>query len=124
MEGQKPMPASAQARPVDLVHLSRYTGGDPALNAEILQLFSGQAAELMTKLQAVLEARDLKGWKDITHSLKGAARGIGAFAMADAAANAEPALPASDNTAAIRALQDLKREAEAVQLFIGAYLGS
>jgi HPt (histidine-containing phosphotransfer) domain-containing protein len=117
------MPATAQARPVDLVHLSRYTGGDPALNAEILQLFAGQAAELMTKLQGVLEARDLKGWKDITHSLKGAARGIGAFAMADAAANAEPALPATDNAAAIRALQDLKLEAEAVQLFIGAYLG-
>ncbi len=117
------MPASAQTRPVDLVHLSRYTGGDPVLNAEILQLFSGQAAELMLKLQTVLDARDLKGWKDITHSIKGAARGIGAFAMADAAANAEHAFPAPDNTAAVRALQDLKLEAEAVQLFIGAYLG-
>jgi HPt (histidine-containing phosphotransfer) domain-containing protein len=117
------MPVSAQARPVDLVHLSRYTGGDPKLNAEILQLFAGQAAELMTKLQTVLDARDLKGWKDITHSIKGAARGIGAFAMADAAANAEPALPAPDNAAAVRALQSLKLEAEAVQLFIGAYLG-
>jgi HPt (histidine-containing phosphotransfer) domain-containing protein len=117
------MPVSAQARPVDLVHLSRYTGGDPQLNAEILQLFAGQAAELMQKLQTVLETRDLKGWKEITHSLKGAARGIGAFAMADAAANAEPALPASDNADAIRALQELKLEAEAVQLFIAAYLG-
>ena len=122
MEGHV-MPVSTQARPVDLVHLSRYTGGDPALNAEILQLFSGQAAELMKKLQDVLEARDPKGWKEITHSLKGAARGIGAFALADAAASAEPALPASDNSAAIRALQDLKVQAEAVQLFIGAYLG-
>ena len=117
------MPVSAQTRPVDLVHLSRYTGGDPTLNAEILQLFAGQSAELMTKLQAVLEARDLKAWKEITHSLKGAARGIGAFAMADAAANAEPAVPAPDNLAAIRALQDLKTEADAVRLFISAYLG-
>jgi HPt (histidine-containing phosphotransfer) domain-containing protein len=117
------MSVSAQNRPVDLVHLSRYTGGDPKLNAEILQLFAGQAAELMVKLQAVLEAHDMKGWKEITHSLKGAARGIGAFAMADAAANAEPALPTSDNVAALRALQDLKLQAEAVQLFIGAYLG-
>ncbi len=117
------MPVSAQARPVDLEHLSRYTGGDPALNAEILQLFAGQSVELMAKLQSVLEARDSKGWKEITHSIKGAARGIGAFAMADAAASAEPSLPSSDNVTAIRALQDLKREAEAVQLFIGAYLG-
>ena len=117
------MPVSAQTCPVDLIHLSRYTGGDPALNAEILQLFSGQAADLMKKLQGVLDAHDPKGWKEITHSLKGAARGIGAFAMADAAANAEPALPTQDNAASIRALQELKLEAEAVQLFIGAYLG-
>ena len=118
-----PMSFSAQARPVDLEHLSRYTGGDPALNAEILQLFFGQSVELMKKLQDVVEQRDPKEWKAITHSLKGAARGIGAFAMADAAANAEPALPTADNVAAIRALQDLKVQAEAVQLFIGAYLG-
>lgn len=117
------MPVSAQARPVDLEHLSRYTGGDPALNAEILQLFYGQSIDLMKKLQDVLETRDLKEWKQITHSLKGAARSIGAFAMADAAANAEPALPTPDNAAALRALQDLKVQAEAVQLFIGAYLG-
>jgi HPt (histidine-containing phosphotransfer) domain-containing protein len=117
------MPQSSHARPVDLVHLSRYTGGDPKLNAEILQLFAGQAAELMAKLQTVMDLHDPKGWKDITHSIKGAARGIGAFAMADAAANAEPALPTTDNITAIRALQALKLEAEAVQLFIGAYLG-
>ena len=72
------MSVSAQARPVDLVHLSRYTGGDPKLNAEILQLFAGQAADLMRKLNDVLAASDLKGWKEITHSIKGAARGIGA----------------------------------------------
>lgn len=117
------MPVGAHARPVDLVHLARYTGGDSALNAEILGLFANQAAELMTKLQAVLDARDAKGWKEITHSLKGAARGIGAFAFADAAADAEPVEAAPDNADAIAALQTLKREAEAVQIFIGAYLG-
>jgi HPt (histidine-containing phosphotransfer) domain-containing protein len=117
------MSLNAQARPVDMVHLSRYTGGDAALNAEILQLFANQSAELMTKLQAVLEARDLKGWKEITHSLKGAARGIGAFALADAAANAEPVEPAPDNLGALNALQTLKQETKSVQLFISAYLG-
>jgi HPt (histidine-containing phosphotransfer) domain-containing protein len=114
---------NAQARPVDMVHLSRYTGGDAALNAEILQLFANQSAELMMKLQTVLESRDLKGWKEITHSLKGAARGIGAFALADAAANAEPVEPAPDNLGALNALQTLKQETKSVQLFISAYLG-
>jgi HPt (histidine-containing phosphotransfer) domain-containing protein len=117
------MSLNAQARPVDMVHLARYTGGDAALNAEILQLFANQSAELMTKLQTVLESRDLKGWKEITHSLKGAARGIGAFALADAAANAEPVEPAPDNLGALNALQALKQETRSVQLFISAYLG-
>jgi HPt (histidine-containing phosphotransfer) domain-containing protein len=113
---------TVHARPVDLEHLARYTGGDAALNAEILKLFSDQSAELMIQLQAVLEKRDPKRWKEIAHSLKGAARGIGAFALADAAANAEPVSPARDNLAAVNALQELKAQTEIVQRFIGAYL--
>jgi HPt (histidine-containing phosphotransfer) domain-containing protein len=113
---------SAQAQPVDLEHLARYTGGDVALNSEVLGLFATQSAELLAKLQAVMEARDPKTWKEITHSLKGAARGIGAFGYGDAAALAEPALPAEDNTSASAALAAMNREAESVQLFIEAYL--
>jgi HPt (histidine-containing phosphotransfer) domain-containing protein len=118
------MSTSTHARPVDLEHLARYTGGDAALNAEILQLFARQSADLMIQLQAVLEKHDLKAWKEITHSLKGAARGIGAFALADAAASAEPVLPASDNLSAVRALQELKTQSEIVQRFIGSYLAA
>ncbi|MBV9905684.1 MAG: Hpt domain-containing protein, partial [Alphaproteobacteria bacterium] len=71
---------------VDLEHLARYTGGDRAINAEILRLFDGQATELVARLNSILAARDAKSWKEVTHTLKGAARGIGAFPMADAAA--------------------------------------
>ncbi|HEX7725057.1 MAG TPA: Hpt domain-containing protein [Rhizomicrobium sp.] len=116
------MSLAAQARAVDLEHLARYTGGDVALNSEVLALFANQAAELIAKLQTVLETRDLKSWKEITHSLKGAARGIGAFGFANAAAHAEPFEPALDNANAVEALQSLKREAETVQRFIDAYL--
>src|SRR5690242_4905653 len=117
------MSAAAQAKPVDLDHLARYTGGDAALNAEVLTLFADQSVELLAKLQGVIDARDPKEWKAITHSLKGAARGIGAFGFGDAAARAEPALPADDNSNAIAALQALQQEAETVQRFIAAYLG-
>src|SRR5690242_6603004 len=116
------MSLAAQSRPVDLDHLARYTGGDAALNAEVLQLFAGQSAELVARLHSVLDTRNAKEWKEITHSLKGAARGIGAFAFADAAARAEPVEAAPDNLAAIRALEALKHEAEIVQRFIEAYL--
>ena len=117
------MSLAAQSRPVDMDHLARYTGGDAALNAEVLQLFAGQSAELVARLHSVLDARNAREWKEITHSLKGAARGIGAFAFADAAARAEPLEAVPDNLVAIQALQSLRHEAEIVQRFIEAYLG-
>ncbi|MDE2351110.1 MAG: Hpt domain-containing protein [Alphaproteobacteria bacterium] len=114
------MPA-AGARPVDLAHLSTYTGGDAALNAEVLQLFVDQAAKLMVQLKSALETGDQKNWYATAHSLKGAARGIGAFAMADAAAEVET-VPAASAQQALKALHALSNRAHAVQLFIEAYL--
>jgi HPt (histidine-containing phosphotransfer) domain-containing protein len=116
------MSAVGNQRPVDLVHLSRYTGGDAALNAEILQLFDTQADELVARLQILLDAGDQKGWHAVNHSIKGAARGIGAFALADAAAAAEHLDPASNADLAKTALVALKDKALSVQLFIKAYL--
>jgi HPt (histidine-containing phosphotransfer) domain-containing protein len=107
---------------VDLAHLARYTGGDEAINAEILRLFDTQTSEIVGGLQAVLDARDAKSWKEATHALKGAARGIGAFALADAAAFAEPIDPVKDRGNASLALTAVKTSAEAVQAFIKTYL--
>jgi HPt (histidine-containing phosphotransfer) domain-containing protein len=114
---------SHMSRPVDMAHLARYTGGDSALNAEVLSLFDGQVNELVMRLNSIIEARDQKSWREITHTLKGAARGIGAFGFADAAAAAEPIELANDAPGAGRALADLQTNAHAVQLFIHAYLG-
>ncbi|HVU20598.1 MAG TPA: Hpt domain-containing protein [Rhizomicrobium sp.] len=109
---------------VDLTHLARYTGGDAALNAEILRLFDSQASELVVRLKAILEARDAKSWKEVTHTLKGAARGIGAFSLGDAAAAAEPIDPSADNRTAAVALEALLSKTSAVQYFIKDYLGA
>jgi HPt (histidine-containing phosphotransfer) domain-containing protein len=107
---------------VDLTHLSRYTGGDEAINAEVLRLFDTQTSEIVGSLQAILDARDAKSWKEAMHALKGAARGIGAFNLADAAAFAEPIDPVKDRGNASLALVALKTSAEAVQAFIKTYL--
>jgi len=115
--------SSAAAKPVDMDHLARYTGGDATLNAEVLDLFATQSVELLSDLRAVMDARDAKGWKEITHSLKGAARGIGAFDFGDAVAHAEGAIPTDDNANAIAALHAMQQEAELVWRFIAAYLG-
>jgi HPt (histidine-containing phosphotransfer) domain-containing protein len=114
---------TAAQRPVDMAHLARYTGGDSALNAEVLQLYDSQVSELVARLNSILEARDAKSWKEVTHSLKGAARGIGAFGFADAAAAAEPVDLAHDQEGASRALAALQTNAHAVRIFIRAYLG-
>jgi len=107
---------------VDLEHLSRYTGGDEALNAEVLTLFDNQTSELVAKLNSILDARDAKAWKEVTHTLKGAARGIGAFKFADAAAAAEPIDLVQDRSSASVAIETLKINAAEVQTFIRSYL--
>ena len=110
--------------PVDLEHLARYTGGDKSLNAEILRLFDAQITEMVTKLQAVLSQRDPKGWRQVTHTIKGAARGVGAFGMGQVAADAEPVDPAAYPDRAGQALEALKNEGEVVQAFIQDYLAA
>jgi HPt (histidine-containing phosphotransfer) domain-containing protein len=110
------------AAPVDLAHLARYTGGDAALNAEVLRLFDSQVNDMVARLNAILAARDQKSWKEVTHTLKGAARGIGAFAFADAAAAAEPIDLASDQSRGADAIVAIQARADAVQRFIRAYL--
>ena len=110
------------ARPVDLAHLARYTGGDAAINAEVLQLFVTQCGELVERMDGILQSGDGKTWREIAHSLKGAARGIGAFQMADAAAACEPIDLAANNAGAVGALRALKADSETVRLFIEAYL--
>ncbi len=107
---------------VDLSHLARYTGGDEAINSEVLRLFQAQTNEMVERLQTLLDARDAKSWKLMMHTLKGAARGIGAFPLADAAAFAEPIDPVRDRTNASIAISTLKTQAEAVDSFIKSYL--
>ncbi len=106
---------------IDLDHLARYTGGDKAINAEVMRLFDTQATELVARLQGILDARDAKSWKEVTHTLKGAARGIGAFSMGDAAAHCEP-IDLADRPRATTAIAELKARSEAVQAFIRRYL--
>lgn len=108
---------------IDMAHLARYTGGDATVNAEILRLFDLQTNDLVARLQAVLDARDTKTWKEITHSIKGAARGIGAFDMADAAQRCEP-IDLADRKNASAAICALRTHSDAVQAFIKAYLAN
>lgn len=110
--------------PVDLSHLARYTGGERALNVEILRLFDGQISDMVDQLLSVLEKRDSRKWREVTHTIKGAARGVGAFAMGKAAAEAEPVDPAVSPERAIEMIEVLRVEGQAVQAFIADYIAA
>ena len=74
-------------RPIDLVHLSRMTLGDRALERDVLALFERQIGFLMERI----ETSTPQVAAAAAHTLKGSAQGIGAFAMARAAAQVEAA---------------------------------
>ncbi len=70
---------------LDRAHFDHMTGGDRALQAEVVALFLGQASDL----RAACDGQD---WRAAVHTLKGSARGIGLVALADACAAAEQAV--------------------------------
>jgi len=108
--------------PIDLDHLNRYTGGNRGLNEEILKLFDDHCAATLAQLEELAGADGVggKSWQELTHTLKGAARGVGAFGLADVAAEAEKVPTA----AAIDVVQRLKEKSSAVHLFIEQLLNS
>ena len=106
---------------VDLEHLARYTGGDRALDLEVLRLFVGQSSALIADMPAALAEADGKRWHYISHSLKGAARGIGAFALADLAAAAESLDLDCEPSKAKDMHGQLQESLEAVHAFIRAF---
>jgi HPt (histidine-containing phosphotransfer) domain-containing protein len=80
-------PLAPDDGPIDLDHLKRMTLGDSGLEQEVLAMFSAQSARLVGALEALpAEAPAL------VHTLKGSARAIGAFAVADVATRFEAAL--------------------------------
>lgn len=109
----------SEATPVDLAHLERYTGGDVALNREVLELFCGQAQDLITGLQRADREGDVQSWRAHAHALKGGARGIGAFHLGELAAALEQEGP--QGPAVTQGLGDLAAEMQRVADFVAVY---
>ncbi|WP_323762745.1 Hpt domain-containing protein [Maricaulis sp.] len=70
----------------DTAHLARYTAGDPALRDELLTLMCDQARRCLAIMD---RPSDPASWRAACHTLKGAARGVGAFALANVCDEAE-----------------------------------
>ena len=71
--------------PLDMPHLSRQTMGDKHIEKEVLAMFLRQ----MEVVSDQIALADPAVRSELAHALTGAARGIGAFALADCAAALE-----------------------------------
>lgn len=116
------MTGATAREPVDLEHLDRYTGGEKAINAEVLELFVRQCGQSLVRLRALIEARDGKTWRDVLHTLKGSALGVGAFALAEDFASAEVIDPECAPLEATAALETLRTGSDMVGRFVAAYV--
>ena len=93
----------------DHAHLKRFTDGDAALEAELAGLLFTQADRCIGIMKS---ARDADDWSAAVHTLKGAARGVGAIALSEACEQVETAAPAEWSKAAQsveRVSEDTKR---------------
>jgi len=69
---------------VDFPYLEGFAAGDSAVIDEVLALFEQQAQLWSPMLDSASE-----GWRDAVHTVKGAARGVGAHALGLACERAE-----------------------------------
>ena len=95
-------PLAPDDGPIDTEHLKHMTLGDAGLEQEVLAMFSAQAVNLIGKLAA----SPVDGGA-LAHTLKGSARAVGAFHVADAAESLESRMQNGDDpSAALAALAD------------------
>jgi HPt (histidine-containing phosphotransfer) domain-containing protein len=100
-------PLAPDDGPIDSAHLDRMTLGDASLEREVLAMFSGQAVGLIARLATL--PSDVMA---LAHTMKGSARAIGAFRVADAAEALEAAIRDGDDPAqALTGLKDAVAEA-------------
>lgn len=102
-------------RPVDLVHLAKQCLGDEGLEVEVLRLFDTSIKDYYGRLKMATSFDDLAL---ILHSIKGAAGGVGAWAIADLAKAMEHEIRSGRPLTQER-IDDLGLVVEDVRNFIG-----
>ena len=108
-------PLAPDDGPIDIEHLGRMTLGDASLEHEVLAMFAAQSVTLIGALASLPTDAGA-----LAHTLKGSARAIGAFGVADAAEDLEAALGNGNNPA--HALAELKDAVAQARTAIDAIL--
>jgi len=103
-------------RPLDLSHLRRYTEGDAGLERELTAMFLVSAERYVTDIAQAAVATP--AWRYAAHSLKGAARGIGAGELAELAERAEALSPEPATAERARLVAELQEALGRVRNFV------
>lgn len=101
--------------PVDMVHLSRYSLGDKALEREVLGLFAGEAPG---RVEALRRAQTERDWKMAAHTLKGSGRAVGAWRVANLAQQLEGLGLAVDPDIRLSAIDQLEAALDEAAAYI------
>src|SRR5205085_4683098 len=97
MEQWLPLPSgTGEAPPVNAANLAEVSGGDAAMEREILADFRTANQADMAKLRDALGRRDMNGIAQTAHRVKGACRTIGAAALAEVCEHVEGAAKRAD----------------------------
>lgn len=111
--------AAMPMQPIDLAYLDRTTFSDKELAAEVLGLFRASAGSYLEGLKS---AQTEKDWYEAAHSLKGSAKAVGAFQLAQSAAAAETIHETPLTASQKEALLDLQHQLDEVSWYIGEML--
>ncbi len=103
---------------IDLEHLDQYTLGDRGLQSELLQLFRIQ---LMNQTKSLVSCDTESNWKSGTHTLKGAARAVGAWQVCEVAEAMEQ-ISFADEQGRVAILERLTAARTAFESHVGQYL--
>lgn len=103
---------------IDEDHLGRMTLGDCSLEREVLEIFARQTTLILERIAKL----DRAGAAAAAHTLKGSARGIGAWRVAQAAERLERAAGEAADQAFETAIAELKAASSDVRTAIGARL--
>jgi HPt (histidine-containing phosphotransfer) domain-containing protein len=105
---------------IDEDHLRRMTLGDASLEREVLEIFARQTVLTCSRLAGAEPARAAA----IAHTIKGSARGVGAWRVAAAAEGLEQAASGGSGSEAVRAaIAQLEAVSAEVRDAIAARLG-
>jgi hypothetical protein len=104
---------------IDLAHLDHTTLGERRLAREVLQLFDRHAAILLEHIKCSPSGLPVR----LTHTLKGSARGIGAWKVAAAAGQYELAAQEADSEKLALNVNELGRAILDARSAIGSLLG-